>query len=184
MSVPQYTELLGLSLQQLTEIVESLAESPYRARQLFDGLYRQRWSALERFTTLSQAFRQRLSESGFAVGLPRIEKKFVSADGTVRYLLAFADGQSVETVWMPEGDGGEAGDGSESGDEELEQLDSVASVGPGDSFAPVTASDSFAPVIPSEAEGSAVRRERDIVPPADLKAQDAGSGRPSASPAR
>ena len=122
MSLPQYTELLGLSLQQLTEIVEGLAEAPYRARQLFDGLYRQRWSALERFTTLSQTFRQRLSESGFAVGLPRIEKKFVSTDGTVRYLLAFSDGQSVETVWMPEGDGGEAGDGSESGDEELEGL--------------------------------------------------------------
>jgi 23S rRNA (adenine2503-C2)-methyltransferase len=33
----------------------------------------------------------------------------------VRYLMAFADGQSVETVWMPEGDGGEAGDGSEAG---------------------------------------------------------------------
>jgi 23S rRNA (adenine2503-C2)-methyltransferase len=34
----------------------------------------------------------------------------------VRYLIAFADGQSVETVWMPEGDGGEAGDGSEAGE--------------------------------------------------------------------
>jgi 23S rRNA (adenine2503-C2)-methyltransferase len=47
------------------------------------------------------------------VGAPQIEKKFVSVDGTVRYLIGFADGQSVETVWMPEGDGGEAGDGSE-----------------------------------------------------------------------
>jgi 23S rRNA (adenine2503-C2)-methyltransferase len=42
----------------------------------------------------------------------RIEQRFVSQDGTVRYLIGFADGQSVETVWMPEGDGGEAGDGS------------------------------------------------------------------------
>jgi len=41
---------------------------------------------------------------------------FSSSDGTTRYLFAFADGQSVETVWMPEGDGGEAGDGSETGD--------------------------------------------------------------------
>ncbi|MGZ5127798.1 MAG: 23S rRNA (adenine(2503)-C(2))-methyltransferase RlmN, partial [Burkholderiales bacterium] len=41
---------------------------------------------------------------------------FTSADGTIRYLFAYSDGQSVETVWMPEGDGGEAGDGSESGD--------------------------------------------------------------------
>ena len=46
-----------------------------------------------------------------------IEKKFVSGDGTVRYLVACGDGQSVETVWMPEGDGGEAGDGSEAGNQ-------------------------------------------------------------------
>ncbi len=59
---------------------------------------------------------------GFVVGLPAIEKKFASSDGTVRYLLGFADGQSVETVWMPEGDGGEAGDGSEIGDQELADL--------------------------------------------------------------
>jgi 23S rRNA (adenine2503-C2)-methyltransferase len=48
--------------------------------------------------------------------MPRIENRFVSQDGTVRYLIAFADGQSVETVWMPEGDDGEAGDGSEAGE--------------------------------------------------------------------
>ena len=35
----------------------------------------------------------------------------------MRYLVACADGQTVETVWMPEGDGGEAGDGSEAGDQ-------------------------------------------------------------------
>jgi 23S rRNA (adenine2503-C2)-methyltransferase len=30
--------------------------------------------------------------------------------------VGFSDGQSVETVWMPEGDGGEAADGSEAGE--------------------------------------------------------------------
>jgi 23S rRNA (adenine2503-C2)-methyltransferase len=121
MSNPQYTELLGLTIQQLTEIAEGLGQPGYRARQLLDGLYRQRWSALEQFTMLPLAFRQRLGESGYAIGLPSIEKKFVSADGTIRYLLGFADGQSVETVWMPDGDGGEAGDGSEDGDAELRE---------------------------------------------------------------
>ncbi len=122
MSHPQHTELLGLSIQQLTELIESTGEAGFRARQLFDGLYRQRWGALERFSTLPLKFRQRLADEGFRVGLPGVEKKFVSFDGTVRYLLAFGDGQSVETVWMPEGDGGEAGDGSDSGDDELEEL--------------------------------------------------------------
>jgi 23S rRNA (adenine2503-C2)-methyltransferase len=120
MSQPQHTELLGLSIQELTEIAEQLGEAPYRARQLFDGLYGQRWQNLEQFSPLSLNFRRRLAEEGHTVGQPAIEKKFTSTDGTVRYLLAFADGQSVETVWMPEGDGGEAGDGSASGDEELE----------------------------------------------------------------
>jgi 23S rRNA (adenine2503-C2)-methyltransferase len=36
----------------------------------------------------------------------------------VRYLIALADGESVETVWMPEGDDGECGDGSEAGEEQ------------------------------------------------------------------
>ena len=51
------------------------------------------------------------------MGFPGIARKFVSSDGTVRYLVELADGETVETVWMPEGDGGEIGDGSEAGDE-------------------------------------------------------------------
>jgi 23S rRNA (adenine2503-C2)-methyltransferase len=51
------------------------------------------------------------------VGVPRIEKKFISRDGTVRYLVKFSDEQTVETVWMPEGDEGETGDGSEAGEQ-------------------------------------------------------------------
>jgi 23S rRNA (adenine2503-C2)-methyltransferase len=120
MTQSQNTELLGLSIQELTALADALGEAAYRARQLFDGLYRQRWQTLEQFTPLSLDLRRKLNDEGYVVGVPRVEKKFVSIDGTVRYLLAFADGQSVETVWMPEGDGGEAGDGSQSGDEELE----------------------------------------------------------------
>ena len=67
----------------------------------------------EQISTLPQEFRQSLGQRGLSLGIPTIEKKFVSSDDTVRYLIGFADGQSVETVWMPEGDDGEAGDGSE-----------------------------------------------------------------------
>ncbi len=125
MSTPQHTELLGLSNQQLTDIVESFGQASYRTRQLLDGLYRQRWPALDQFSNLPKSFRQQLVDSGYGVGSPEIERSFSSADGTVRYLLKFSDGQSVETVWMPEGDGGEAGDGSEVGDAELRELESV-----------------------------------------------------------
>jgi 23S rRNA (adenine2503-C2)-methyltransferase len=43
----------------------------------------------------------------------------------VRYLMELADGETVETVWMPEGDGGETGDGSEAADEAGEETNGV-----------------------------------------------------------
>src|SRR6266702_4130829 len=108
--------LLGLDRAELARFVESLGEPAYRCKQVLEAVYRQRVDSTEQISTLSQDLRRRLAEEGVSVGLPQIEKRFVSQDGTVRYLIAFADGQSVETVWMPEGDGGEAGDGSEAGE--------------------------------------------------------------------
>jgi 23S rRNA (adenine2503-C2)-methyltransferase len=97
----------------------------YRARQLFDALYRQRVEALDHITALPQSWRAQLAER-HVVGIPSLAKKFVSIDGTVRYLIGFGDGQSVETVWMPEGDDGEQGDGSEAGEEELRGVTPVS----------------------------------------------------------
>jgi 23S rRNA (adenine2503-C2)-methyltransferase len=108
--------LLGLDRAELASLVDSLGEPAYRAKQVAEAVYRQRVESVEEVSTLSRELRGKLAEKGVSVGLPRIENRFVSQDGTVRYLIAFADGQSVETVWMPEGDGGEAGDGSEAGE--------------------------------------------------------------------
>src|SRR5579863_2371404 len=100
---------------EIGSMMASMGEAPYRASQILDAVYRQRVDAIEQISTLPQSLRATLANQ-VSVGFPRIEKRFVSKDGTVRYLVAFADGQSVETVWMPEGDGGEAGDGTEAGD--------------------------------------------------------------------
>ena len=109
--------LLGLTFQELGDIVAHSAEPAYRARQLFQALYAERVEKIDEMATLPLSFRQTLAAQGIGVGMPKIENKFTSTDGTVRYLMSFPDGQSVETVWMPEGDGGEAGDGSEAAEE-------------------------------------------------------------------
>jgi 23S rRNA (adenine2503-C2)-methyltransferase len=109
--------LLGLDRAELAALVESVGEPAYRAKQLLAAVYRQRVESVEEISTLSQKLRERLVKKGVSIGLPQIEQRFVSQDGTVRYLIAMADGQTVETVWMPEGDGGEAGDGSEAGEQ-------------------------------------------------------------------
>jgi 23S rRNA (adenine2503-C2)-methyltransferase len=108
--------LLGMDRAELKGLVEQAAEPSYRVQQVMESLYRQRVQSLDEITTIPGRFREALAQGGFLVGLPVIQKKFVSQDGTVRYLMGFLDGQSVETVWMPEGDGGEAGDGSEAGE--------------------------------------------------------------------
>ena len=81
-----------------------------------EALYQQRVAELDSISTLPKTLRRRLVEAGWTVGRPGIARTFVSHDGTERYLVeGQAGGQTVETVWMPEGDGGEAGDGSDAG---------------------------------------------------------------------
>jgi len=108
--------LLGQDRGEIASLVETIGEPGYRVQQVLDAVYRQRVESVEQISTLPQPLRARLMDKGISVGLPHIDKRFVSQDGTVRYLVQLADGQSVETVWMPEGDGGEAGDGTEAGD--------------------------------------------------------------------
>jgi len=116
MSTEKESALLGFSLQQLTKLMEELGEPSYRGRQMFEAIYQGRVERIDDISTLPLTLRRRLVEKGLGIGQPEVQKRFVSSDGTVRYLLAMSDGQSVEAVLMPEGDGGEAGDGSEAGD--------------------------------------------------------------------
>lgn len=108
--------LLGLECGDLISLIESAGEPAYRVEQLLEAIYRRRVESIDGISTLPRQFRTKLLDQGYSIGNPRIEKRFVSKDGTVRYLIAFEDGQTVETVWMPEGDGGEAGDGSDAGE--------------------------------------------------------------------
>jgi 23S rRNA (adenine2503-C2)-methyltransferase len=119
--------LLGLNLQELTNLALESGQPAYRGQQLFDAVYRQKIERLDQVSTLPLEYRARLVEQGWEVGFPRIARKFISSDGTARYLVELADGETVETVWMPEGDGGESGDGSEAGDE-MEQGSASESV--------------------------------------------------------
>lgn len=92
--------LIGL---ELTEIREALgATQPgFRAKQVYEGLYRQNLGDLVQISTLPLPLRQDLA-THLQVGLPEIAQRYYSVDGTRRYLLHLADGRTVETVLMPE----------------------------------------------------------------------------------
>jgi 23S rRNA (adenine2503-C2)-methyltransferase len=103
--------LLGLDRAETTTLIADLGEPAYRAKQLLDAVYRQRVDSIGQILTLSHELRGRLEERDFA-GYAPVEERFVSP-GPRHSSLPRAE---VETVWMPEGDDGEAGDGSEAGD--------------------------------------------------------------------
>jgi len=117
--------LFGMSLPELTETMAAMGQKPYRARQVFEALYKQRVSGVVEMTTLSTGLRGELERGGWTVGLPEIVQTATSVDGTERYLMRMADGETVETVWMPDGDGGERGDGSEAAVEEASETETA-----------------------------------------------------------
>ena len=104
-SVVARRQLFGMDSAALSDLFRELGERPYRATQLADALYRRRVTDLDQVTTLPQALRDNLSAAGWEVGRPSIAESFRSIDGTERYLIR-TGGQTVETVWMPEGDDG------------------------------------------------------------------------------
>ena len=55
--MPAGRALFGLGLPELTEIMAALGQKPYRARQVFDALYKQRVASLDEVTTLPSALR-------------------------------------------------------------------------------------------------------------------------------
>ncbi len=112
--------LFGLDAESLSRLLLRLGEPAFRGRQIADALYHQWVGELYEISTLPAALRARLVSDGWKVGRPTIDRVFTSQDGTERYLIdlegSTPKGKTVETVWMPEGDGGDAGD--EDGSEE------------------------------------------------------------------
>jgi 23S rRNA (adenine2503-C2)-methyltransferase len=93
--------LVGMDLDELREALGP-AQPGYRVRQLYQGIYA-RQADLVQISNLPAGLRASLA-SRHPVGLPEVERLYRSADGTLRYLLRLADGRTVETVLMPEGD--------------------------------------------------------------------------------
>src|SRR5437660_9618935 len=93
--------LLGLSQAELTEFIESLGEPAYSARQIFAGLHQRRLHSFAEMTDLPKELRTKLSEHA-AVSTLTLESRYLSTDGTRRYLFKTRDNLPVETVFIPE----------------------------------------------------------------------------------
>jgi 23S rRNA (adenine2503-C2)-methyltransferase len=97
----QATHLMGLNAAELSALVEGLGEPAYRGRQLFGALFKRRLRSFEEMTDLPKNFRATLAGHATAATLT-VESRYISEDGTRRYLMKTHDNLPVEAVFIPE----------------------------------------------------------------------------------
>lgn len=99
--VNQAVQLTGFSQDELTSFVENLGEPAYRGRQLFAALQHRRLRSFDEMTDLPLTLRAKLNEIATASTLT-VASRYISEDGTRRYLMKTHDSLPVETVFIPE----------------------------------------------------------------------------------
>jgi len=101
-------ELLGKSREELRAYSKALGEPAYRGDQIYHWLYGEREFACARMSNLPATLREKLEREA-TITLPEVRQRYVSADGSVRYLLGLPAGEekspqrpaAVEAVFMP-----------------------------------------------------------------------------------
>jgi len=99
--MPEVVELVGLNQTELQDFVGTLGEPTYRGRQLFNALQHRRLRSFEEMTDLPKDLRASLKQIARA-SILTVESRYVSEDGTRRYLMKTHDNLPVETVFIPE----------------------------------------------------------------------------------
>jgi 23S rRNA (adenine2503-C2)-methyltransferase len=98
------TNLYDLPAAQLEAALADLVSPPFRIRQIADWLHVRGVSSFEAMTNLPKELRARLAER-FTVAFPEVvERTPPAADGSRKYLFSLADGNRIESVYMPMGE--------------------------------------------------------------------------------
>lgn len=92
--------LKDLTLTELTACVEAMGEKPFRARQLFEWMYRRQATEFSEMTDLSLSLRERLGADCALTSLSIQRVLRSQRDGTRKYVFKTLDGHLIESVFM------------------------------------------------------------------------------------
>lgn len=99
MTTTEKENILNLDLNELENLVDSLGEKKFRAKQVFGWLSKY-VESFDEMTNVPAELRNALTEK-FYIGLPDVVVKQESkSDGTIKCLYEFPDGARVESVFM------------------------------------------------------------------------------------
>ncbi|MBN7772867.1 23S rRNA (adenine(2503)-C(2))-methyltransferase RlmN [Clostridium aminobutyricum] len=93
------TNLKNCTLKELENYLESLGEKKFRAKQIYQWIYRGVCS-FQDMTDLSKGLREKLEESATIECLELLQVQHSKTDETKKYLFGLQDGNKIESVFM------------------------------------------------------------------------------------
>ena len=93
--------LLGLSQASLEAEITALGLPKFRAGQLWRWVWRHGLTNFAEMSDLGKPVREQLTEL-FSAERPAVSRRLQSVDGTIKWLLRFADGNEAEAVYIPD----------------------------------------------------------------------------------
>jgi 23S rRNA (adenine2503-C2)-methyltransferase len=90
-----------LSFHELAAFLNERKEPAYRAHQVRQWLFKKRATAFSDMTNLARSLRDQLEEN-FAIQRLKTVRRAESRDGTVKFLFGLGDGETIESVLIPE----------------------------------------------------------------------------------
>ncbi len=94
--------LLDLEVRQVEALVRDLGQKPFHGRNLFKWIHKHGVLDFEAMTDVPKGLRAQLAER-VGVSLPEVVFEQPSWDGTRKWVMELADGQRIETVFIPDG---------------------------------------------------------------------------------
>ncbi len=96
-------DIRALSLDEIMPIFVSLGQQKFRAKQVYEWLWKKSAHSFDEMTNLSKELRETLNNN-FAINNVIVEKKQVSNDGTIKSRFQLHDNYFVEGVLIPDGE--------------------------------------------------------------------------------
>jgi 23S rRNA (adenine2503-C2)-methyltransferase len=94
-------DIAEVERHELEHALAALGAPRFHARQIYQWVFKRGVVEFDRMTDLGRALRIQLA-GGFDIGTPSVERADRSADGTTKFLLRLADGQLIESVFIPD----------------------------------------------------------------------------------
>lgn len=95
--------VVGLTLEEMEQLMTSIGQPIYRGHQLFNWVYQKGINRFDEMTNFAKPLRQRLVDLA-EIRHVMIENQIDSPDGqTTKFLFRLRDGLHIESVWMIEG---------------------------------------------------------------------------------